>query len=58
MKKVAYVVRGALMKCSLGTHNRRINLPISINQKPIMLESDYKTEMTSGLNNNIPYFGI
>lgn len=62
MKKLAYVVRGALMMCSLGTHNRRINLPIShgvyINQKPIMLKSDYKTEMTSGLNNNIPYFGI
>lgn len=51
----AYVVRGALMECEMGSHHRRINLPEShgsyVNDKPMMNEEDCKP-------NHIPYFGI
>ncbi|ANY65229.1 hypothetical protein BBD42_01095 [Paenibacillus sp. BIHB 4019] len=51
----AYVVRGATMRCTCGTHSRRINLPEShgsyVNGKPMMNEDDNTSE-------NVPYFGI
>ncbi|SFE54856.1 protein of unknown function [Paenibacillus algorifonticola] len=51
----AYVVRGATMACTCGTHKRRINLPEShgsyVNGKPMMNEDDNGSE-------NVPYFGI
>ncbi len=51
----AYIVRGALMQCKLGSHRRRINLPKShgsyVNEKPMMNVDDCKPD-------NIPYFGI
>ena len=56
-----YIVRGAKMKCFLGSNTRKINLPISHGsyvkytecgtEKPI-LNSDDKTE------ENISYFGV
>ncbi|WP_432663961.1 PAAR-like protein [Wukongibacter baidiensis] len=54
--KKAYVVRGAKMRCKLGSHTRKINLPIChgayVNGKPVMNEEDNKVE------DNVPYFGI
>ncbi|KAF6578557.1 DUF4280 domain-containing protein [Paenibacillus sp. EKM212P] len=50
-----YVVRGACMRCTCGTHPRKINLPNShgafVNGKPMMNEGDYSPE-------NVPHFGI
>lgn len=44
-----YVVRGAKMICSCGSHKRKINLPIShgsyIKDKPMMTKLDYTTEL-------------
>ncbi|WXR60893.1 DUF4280 domain-containing protein [Peptostreptococcaceae bacterium AGR-M142] len=61
-KKEAYVVRGARMICSCGSHKRRINLPIShgsyVKEKPIMFKNDYVSEYPSKEKYNIPYFGI
>lgn len=54
--KSAYIVRGAKMKCSCGTHKRKINLPVShgsyVNGKPMMNECDNKVD------DNISYMGI
>ncbi|MCT4508153.1 MAG: DUF4280 domain-containing protein [Tepidibacter sp.] len=51
----AYVVRGARMVCSCGSHKRRINLPqchgVYIKNQPKMNQNDCK-------HDNIPYFGI
>ncbi|AGX41830.1 DUF4280 domain-containing protein [Clostridium saccharobutylicum] len=53
---IAYVVRGAKMKCDKGTDTKRINLPVShgaySNEKPIMNESD------NIVGQNISSFGI
>lgn len=55
-KGIAYVVRGAKMKCNKGTNAKRINLPIShgsySNGNPIMNESD------NVVGENISCFGI
>ncbi|NQX66868.1 DUF4280 domain-containing protein [Paenibacillus alba] len=51
-----YIVRGAQMVCSCGSHKRRINLPQShgsyVNDKPMMNEGDYLFHV------NVPHFGI
>ncbi|MGG1787621.1 DUF4280 domain-containing protein [Brevibacillus formosus] len=51
-----YVVRGAKMRCNCGSHQRRINLPVShgsyVNEKPMMNIEDYKPV------ENIAHFGI
>lgn len=60
-----YVVRGALLKCDCGTHQRLLNLPkchgVYINNHPIVHDGD----IISGLGDdsdkniiNIPSFGI
>jgi len=53
---VEYVVRGGLMHCSLGTHDRKINLPVShgsyVKGDPVMNKKDTATGA------NIPFFGI
>lgn len=51
-----YVVRGAAMRCNCGSHQRRINLPVShgsyVNEKPMMnLDDNQPVE-------NIAHFGI
>ncbi len=50
-----YVVRGASMRCSCGSHKRKINLPAShgafVKTKPMMNEDDYKSV-------NVPSFGV
>lgn len=52
----SYIVRGAKMRCSCGSHPRRINLPVShgsyVEDKPMMNEAD------SRLLVNIEDFGI
>ena len=54
--QIAYVVRGAKMKCDKGTHTRKINLPIShgsyAHENPMMNECD------NVVDENISYFGI
>lgn len=54
--KSAYIVRGAKMQCSCGTHKRKINLPTShgsyVNGKPMMNKNDNVVEI------NVPYMGI
>ena len=51
-----YVVRGAKMRCSLGSHARKINLPEShgsyVNQVPKMNKNDCILEV------NVPFFGV
>lgn len=51
-----YVVRGATMVCSCGSHGRKINLPVChgsyINNKPMMNKNDWKPLV------NIPEFGV
>jgi hypothetical protein len=51
-----YIVRGAEMKCTKGTHKRKINLPLGhgayVNGYPLMNKKD-KVQ-----NKNIKYFGI
>lgn len=51
-----YIVRGAKMQCKLGSHKRKINLPVShgsyVNNKPVMNAGD-KVEVK-----NITWFGI
>lgn len=53
---VYYIVRGAKMKCSKGTHKRKINLPLGhgvyVNGYPMMNKKDNEAEK------NIKYFGI
>lgn len=53
---IAYVVRGAMVKCDKGTHEKRINLPEShgvySNGRPIMNEND------NVVGENISDFGI
>ena len=53
---VEYVVRGAFMHCSLGTHDRKINLPVShgsyVKGEAILNKKDTATGA------NIPFFGI
>ncbi|MCX7749288.1 MAG: DUF4280 domain-containing protein [Clostridia bacterium] len=52
----SYIVRGAKMVCSCGSHGRRINLPVShgsyVNKKPMMNEWDCVPIK------NIPEFGV
>ena len=52
-----YIVRGATMYCSCGTHTRKIDMPVShgsfIRDKPMMNKTDCKV----GLDQNIPPFG-
>lgn len=51
-----YIVRGAKMRCSNGTHPRQINLPTShgsyVKGKPVMNKGD------NVVDKNISYFGI
>ena len=53
-----YLVRGAELYCSCGTHKRKLNLPIChgvyTNGKPMMHEEDCEV----GDDKNIPSFGI
>ncbi|NRT72216.1 DUF4280 domain-containing protein [Clostridium beijerinckii] len=53
---VYYIVRGAKMKCTKGTHKRKINLPLGhgayVNGYPMMNKKDNEAEK------NIKYFGI
>ncbi|WP_035790378.1 DUF4280 domain-containing protein [Clostridium beijerinckii] len=53
---IAYVVRGARMKCDKGTHTRKINLPVShgtyANKNPMMNKGDMVVDK------NISYFGV
>lgn len=53
-----YLVRGALLKCSCGTHTRKLNLPLChgvyIADKPIVQEEDCQV----GDDQNIAAFGI
>ncbi|WP_017815753.1 DUF4280 domain-containing protein [Paenibacillus shenyangensis] len=50
-----YVVRGASMRCSYGSHPRKINLSAShgsfVKTQPMMNEDDYKPE-------NVASFGV
>ncbi|WP_236898723.1 DUF4280 domain-containing protein [Clostridium beijerinckii] len=52
----AYVVRGAMMACNMGTETKRINLPVSHGTyskgNPIMTEND------NVIGTNISDFGI
>lgn len=56
MKENHYVVRGADICCSCGSHARKLNLPAShgsyVNGKPMMNERDCRPE------ENISCFGI
>lgn len=51
-----YIVRGAKMHCEFGSHDRKINLPVShgsyVNDKPMMNMKDNKPV------ENIAYFGV
>ncbi|KNY27946.1 DUF4280 domain-containing protein [Pseudobacteroides cellulosolvens] len=51
-----YIVRGATMVCSCGSHGRKINLPVShgsyINNKPMMNQWDCVPI------ENVPEFGV
>lgn len=53
-----YLVRGAELYCSCGTHKRKLNLPtchgVYTNGKPMMHEEDCEV----GDDKNIPSFGI
>lgn len=55
-EKYEYLVRGALLKCSCGSHKRRMNLPtchgVYIGDNPVVNSGDYKTE------SNISSFGV
>lgn len=52
---VEYVVRGAKMRCTKSSNDRKINLPVShgsyVDNKPILNEKDSTEE-------NISYFGV
>ncbi|MNM87695.1 hypothetical protein D3C81_998840 [compost metagenome] len=56
MDKKYYVVRGADIGCTCGSHLRKLNLPVShgtyVNGQPMMNETDCKLE------DNISCFGI
>ena len=58
MSDYPYVVRGAQIYCTFGSHVRRIDMPAChgsyIREKPNMHEMDCKV----GLDANIPPFGI
>ncbi|BCZ45491.1 hypothetical protein psyc5s11_15580 [Clostridium gelidum] len=51
-----YIVRGAKMKCNMGSHSRKINLPVShgsyTNGNPMMNKTDRVVDK------NISYFGV
>ena len=51
-----YIVRGAKMKCDMGSNQRKINLPVShgsyVKGNPILNETDSKPV------ENISYFGV
>ena len=53
----SYVVRGAKIYCTCGTHIRQLDMPVChgsyIREKPMMNEQDCKV----GLDANIPPFG-
>ena len=55
MEDKEYLVRGALLRCSKGSHPRRLNLPTShgvySKEHPIIRKNDYKEE-------NISHFGV
>ncbi len=65
-----YLVRGAMLKCTCGSHCRRLNLPESHNYykegRPLMNREDSipgSKEICEGSSNeknriNIPYFGV
>lgn len=54
--QIAYVVRGAGMRCDKGTHTRKINLPVShgtyAHGNPVINEGDNVVDV------NISYFGV
>ncbi|NEW09789.1 DUF4280 domain-containing protein [Paenibacillus sp. SYP-B3998] len=51
----SYIVRGASMWCTSGSHHRKINLPLShgvyVNGQPMMNQADCSSV------DNIPFFG-
>lgn len=63
-----YLVRGAMLRCTCGSHYRRLNLPQSHNYykegRPLMNELDSipgtKDKCESAFKNrlNVPYFGV
>lgn len=56
MSDTEYLVRGALLKCSCGSHLRRLNLPqchgVYVKGHPVIQENDKEPEK------NISYFGV
>lgn len=56
--KYPYVVRGATIYCSCGSHMRKLDLPVShgsfIRDKAMMNKADCKV----GIDKNIPPFGV
>lgn len=64
MKPEEYVVRGALLKCSHGSHHRKLNLPkchgVYIGQNPVMHSGDCNAGIDAMVKNdiNITSFGV
>lgn len=58
-----YLVRGATLICSNGSHKRKINLPkchgVYVGEHPVLHELECKSETECGLEKcNIPFFGV
>ena len=57
MSEYAYVVRGARIYCTFGSHSRKLDMPAShgsyVREKPNMHENDCRV----GIGANIPPFG-
>ena len=58
-----YLVRGATLICSNGTHKRKLNLPkchgVYIGEHPVMHELECVSEAVCGRDKcNIAFFGI
>ena len=57
-EEIRYLVRGAVLKCSCGSHKRKLNLPEShgvyIGENPIVNQTDCRV----GDHANIPAFGV
>lgn len=64
MKPEEYVVRGALLKCSSGSHHRKLNLPkchgVYIGQNPVMHSGDCKAGIDAMVDRtlNITSLGV
>lgn len=57
-EQIPYLVRGAKLHCTCGTHKRKLNLPLChgvyVAEKPMLHEEDCE----AGDDKNIPAFGI